>query len=1025
MQGVLLVSFKCRPARWIWGIIPLALPFLGASYLNSPVMVDKIADNAKANFSRAQDMANLKLVMDGRDAKLSGEAESQAAIDKAAKSVLATYGVRRVETDKVKIVQPVVLDIPVVNPVSGNSNKPIVTGKWPEGIATTLSVKLADKTYTLGKDAELTSDGNGNWRLQPSQPVADGVHDVSVTITDGKKAAAVDASSNEVSVDTTAPAAPTIATKLVTKNPRPTIAGTWAHKDANSLAIALIGPKTTRDHVLGKADALKTDDRGNWTLTPEKDLPDGRYDIKVTTADKLGNASSTTAKAALTIDTTAPATGSVMVSQGADPKPQLTGTWPKATGNTLTVTVEGQKYTLGKDKALTVDDNGNWFLKLKKALTPGKHTVTVTSSDALGNESSMTAPGVVVVDKTPPAAPTIVSAINATTAPVFKGTWSEKAGNSLRVVVAGKVFALGRDKQLTSDGKGNWTLSLSQPLADGTHAILAESSDAYGNLSRSEKPTAVVVDTTRPDKPTINQQTTRSKSPAITGTWPEDDKNTLNVAFAGRNYQLGKDAALKSDGRGSWTLTPAAPLADGAYGVIATVTDQAGNKAVAESPKGIIVDTTGPKAPTVSKIATTKTSPLVAGTWDAAESADLTVKIDNKTYALSNQGEINVSGNNWSLTPTKALAEGRHDVTVTTQDKVGNTSSTTVADAITVDTTPPARPTVTTVLTRSRQPLITGSWDSSDAVDLQVKVAGQTYIKGKSSELEVNGDHWSVKPVKPIADGIHDVVVTVGDKLGNATTDTEKGELVIDGTSPAIPTIRPVFGTNKRPPIGGTWPEDGENSLSVSIDGNAYVLSKDGPLTSDGSGNWRLKLAKDLAPGSYDVKVKVADRMGNQSHDNSVGEIWVKEAKKPEPPKPVEPAKTVPEKKTPDAVQSAKTCQMEFTAALSGQNIRFQTNKTSLTAGSNKLVAKLANIAKACPKAKIEVSGHTDSRGSKTYNQALSEGRASAVVDALVTQGIEKSRLRAVGYGEQRPIADNRTKEGQAANRRIEFKVED
>ena len=85
---------------------------------------------------------------------------------------------------------------------------------------------------------------------------------------------------------------------------------------------------------------------------------------------------------------------------------------------------------------------------------------------------------------------------------------------------------------------------------------------------------------------------------------------------------------------------------------------------------------------------------------------------------------------------------------------------------------------------------------------------------------------------------------------------------------------------------------------------------------------------------------------------------------------------------------------------------------------------KLAKVAKACPTATIEISGHTDSRGSAVYNQSLSEGRASAVLDALVKLGVNRNRLRAVGYGESKPIADNNTREGLAKNRRIEFKVD-
>jgi outer membrane protein OmpA-like peptidoglycan-associated protein len=75
------------------------------------------------------------------------------------------------------------------------------------------------------------------------------------------------------------------------------------------------------------------------------------------------------------------------------------------------------------------------------------------------------------------------------------------------------------------------------------------------------------------------------------------------------------------------------------------------------------------------------------------------------------------------------------------------------------------------------------------------------------------------------------------------------------------------------------------------------------------------------------------------------------------------------------------------------------------------------------PSSPVTVEGHTDYIGSDQYNQNLSERRANAVRKYLIEKGIASSRIRVVGYGEQRPIADNKTKEGRAINRRAEFEV--
>ena len=81
------------------------------------------------------------------------------------------------------------------------------------------------------------------------------------------------------------------------------------------------------------------------------------------------------------------------------------------------------------------------------------------------------------------------------------------------------------------------------------------------------------------------------------------------------------------------------------------------------------------------------------------------------------------------------------------------------------------------------------------------------------------------------------------------------------------------------------------------------------------------------------------------------------------------------------------------------------------------------DIARQYPKMKIEISGHTDNKGSDEYNQKLSENRAKSVVDYLVEKGITQDQLIFKGYGETKPIASNDTDEGQQLNRRIEFEI--
>ena len=117
----------------------------------------------------------------------------------------------------------------------------------------------------------------------------------------------------------------------------------------------------------------------------------------------------------------------------------------------------------------------------------------------------------------------------------------------------------------------------------------------------------------------------------------------------------------------------------------------------------------------------------------------------------------------------------------------------------------------------------------------------------------------------------------------------------------------------------------------------------------------------------------------------------------------------------------AKLCQKRLDDLLANAHINFTTNRAAIAKSSHALLDKITSIAKECPETKIEVAGHTDSRGSNTHNQALSQRRAGAVLRYLVAKDIDIDRLTAVGYGETRPVADNTTAEGQAKNRRIEL----
>jgi len=106
-------------------------------------------------------------------------------------------------------------------------------------------------------------------------------------------------------------------------------------------------------------------------------------------------------------------------------------------------------------------------------------------------------------------------------------------------------------------------------------------------------------------------------------------------------------------------------------------------------------------------------------------------------------------------------------------------------------------------------------------------------------------------------------------------------------------------------------------------------------------------------------------------------------------------------------------------------DVLFASGQASLQPGAVTTIDRLAQFMGDYPERSVRIEGHTDSAGSAETNQQLSERRANAVRDALVARGIEAARIETVGYGEERPVADNDVPGGRQQNRRIEIVVSD
>uniref|UniRef100_UPI004048791F OmpA family protein n=1 Tax=Yoonia sp. TaxID=2212373 RepID=UPI004048791F len=123
------------------------------------------------------------------------------------------------------------------------------------------------------------------------------------------------------------------------------------------------------------------------------------------------------------------------------------------------------------------------------------------------------------------------------------------------------------------------------------------------------------------------------------------------------------------------------------------------------------------------------------------------------------------------------------------------------------------------------------------------------------------------------------------------------------------------------------------------------------------------------------------------------------------------------------SLPTPQDCVEQIGTVTQGRKILFDPGSSSITADTQPVVDDIAEILKKCPDLRVQIAGYTDSQGGEDMNQALSQQRASSVLDALRARRVPVNAFEAVGFGEADPIATNDTEEGREANRRIEFSL--
>lgn len=182
-----------------------------------------------------------------------------------------------------------------------------------------------------------------------------------------------------------------------------------------------------------------------------------------------------------------------------------------------------------------------------------------------------------------------------------------------------------------------------------------------------------------------------------------------------------------------------------------------------------------------------------------------------------------------------------------------------------------------------------------------------------------------------------------------------------------------------------------------------------------------IRLIETAAPAVNveELAAAVAAKAAKEAADREAARKAALEAEKAEAAKK---AASLPGQDSAEKV-AVDECQTLLNSILVSGTIEFAVDSAELRPESFATLLGLAHVANRCPDTRIEIGGHTDSDGSPTYNRALSQRRAETVVAFLGGEGVDARRLTAVGYGEDKPVADNASDEGKARNRRIEFVI--
>ncbi|EFT9425652.1 Ig-like domain repeat protein [Salmonella enterica] len=728
------------------------------------------------------------------------------------------------------------------------------------------------------------TQGAGGWSFTPPAPWGDGDYTLTVTVEDR--------------AGNTRPSTPltvTVDTQIaidhielvndsgvpgdnVTKHVRPQFQIS-VPDDVEKVLLSIDGGTTW-------VTAIKSSTAGIWDYTWPTDMPEGQHTLTVEVTDGAGNKMTETLN--FTIDITL-MTPTIELAPDQDTGQNKND---NLTSVTQPVFVLGSIDKDVRHVELSIEHNGTfktvvltesadgWRYRPDSALADGSYTFTVTVTDVAGNQQT-SAPLKVTIDGT------LTTPVIELAAGEDSGTVGDRLTNHDRPVfdirqvdsdvtrVMVKVTYNGKThEEAAVFTNGQWRFTPSASWADGSYQLAVVVEDLAGNVKESA-PFEVRIDTTTTinnivllnDTGVQNDQLTNVAKPSFRIDVPGDVVQVRVTLDGGANWNV-----IRKNADGQWIFDSPNTLVDGTYTLRVEATDEAGN--IANKDLVFNIDT-NIQVPTIA---------LDAGQDTGANTADNITNISRPTFTIGNVDPdvikvvVTIDGHDynatkvgagWQFTPGNAIPDGSYNITVTVEDKAGNTA-----------TSKPLPVVIDTTAEIESVTLVTDSGDSDvdnitkvDKPQFSIVTADDiTHVRVKIDnaanwiELTKGGDgRWIFNVGSALPDGQHTLLVDVTDIAGNVaqetlqfTIDTTLREPTIvldlthdtgDDTNDNLTRInKPVF-------IIGNVDND-VSHIVVHIDGRDYTIENTG-------GNLTFTPDQPLSDGQHTISVTVTDIAGN------------------------------------------------------------------------------------------------------------------------------------------------------------------